>query len=120
MNDVTIIDRFLDTFSRYIDSGFGLLHGEVAFLTATLIDRKSTRLNSSHLVISYAVFCLKKKIRRMRLCGSAPGGSIGDHVQAVGPARDRPLAGVPQQRRYRGPPHMSRARPPAAIKCHAA
>src|SRR5256885_5380879 len=27
-----------------------------------LLDRKSTRLNSSHLVISYAVFCLKKKI----------------------------------------------------------
>src|SRR5205807_6869767 len=27
----------------------------------TLLDRKSTRLNSSHLVISYAVFCLKKK-----------------------------------------------------------
>jgi len=37
MNDVTIIDRFLDTFSRYIDSGFGLLQGEMAFLTATLI-----------------------------------------------------------------------------------
>src|SRR5256885_4814119 len=29
---------------------------------AYLRDRKSTRLNSSHLVISYAVFCLKKKI----------------------------------------------------------
>src|ERR1039457_204195 len=29
------------------------------------IDRKSTRLNSSHLVISYAVFCLKK-VRRVR------------------------------------------------------
>src|SRR5256885_1765341 len=29
-------------------------------LTFTHIDRKSTRLNSSHLVISYAVFCLKK------------------------------------------------------------
>src|SRR5256885_8892333 len=27
-------------------------------------DRKSTRLNSSHLVISYAVFCLKKKRQR--------------------------------------------------------
>src|SRR5256885_3897077 len=27
----------------------------------THVDRKSTRLNSSHLVISYAVFCLKKK-----------------------------------------------------------
>src|SRR5256885_917050 len=30
-------------------------------LGAQTIDRKSTRLNSSHLVISYAVFCLKKK-----------------------------------------------------------
>src|SRR2546426_5623845 len=29
-------------------------------------DRKSTRLNSSHLVISYAVFCLKKKKKRQR------------------------------------------------------
>src|SRR5256886_4099042 len=28
---------------------------------ATIIDRKSTRLNSSHSQISYAVFCLKKK-----------------------------------------------------------
>ncbi|MCZ2104678.1 MAG: P-type conjugative transfer protein TrbL, partial [Burkholderiales bacterium] len=37
MNDVTIIDQFLNTFSTYIDSGFGLLRGEVAFLTATLI-----------------------------------------------------------------------------------
>src|SRR3989454_7573738 len=33
-------------------------------------DRKSTRLNSSHLVISYAVFCLKKKI----------GGQPKDHT----------------------------------------
>src|SRR2546426_3814265 len=29
-------------------------------------DRKSTRLNSSHLVISYAVFCLKKKKRKRK------------------------------------------------------
>src|SRR2546430_13699569 len=29
------------------------------------LDRKSTRLNSSHSQISYAVFCLKKKIRRV-------------------------------------------------------
>src|ERR1022692_488582 len=34
-------------------------------------DRKSTRLNSSHLVISYAVFCLKKKNKRCR-CGGGP------------------------------------------------
>ena len=37
MNDLSVIDHFLDVFSRYIDSGFGLLHGEVAFLTATLV-----------------------------------------------------------------------------------
>src|SRR5256885_11733627 len=46
---------------------FGLGHrshhlhqGELACIEC-LADRKSTRLNSSHLVISYAVFCLKKK-----------------------------------------------------------
>lgn len=37
MNDVGVIDRFLETFTSYIDSGFGLLGGEVAFLTTTLI-----------------------------------------------------------------------------------
>src|SRR5947208_7171140 len=35
-------------------------HQAVAHLSARL-DRKSTRLNSSHQIISYAVFCLKKK-----------------------------------------------------------
>src|SRR5688572_31562741 len=34
-------------------------------------DRKSTRLNSSHSQISYAVFCLKKKNARMGACGNA-------------------------------------------------
>src|SRR5205807_9294037 len=33
----------------------------------TTLDRKSTRLNSSHLVISYAVFCLKKKKQKNHL-----------------------------------------------------
>src|SRR5256885_9591165 len=33
----------------------------IAATNADCSDRKSTRLNSSHLVISYAVFCLKKK-----------------------------------------------------------
>src|SRR5256885_12600994 len=36
------------------------------------LDRKSTRLNSSHLVISYAVFCLKKKKNSRRLLTYAP------------------------------------------------
>src|SRR2546426_4148406 len=31
------------------------------------LDRKSTRLNSSHLVISYAVFCLKKKKNKKKM-----------------------------------------------------
>src|SRR5256885_3755002 len=35
----------------------------VVSTTTSWVDRKSTRLNSSHLVISYAVFCLKKKKR---------------------------------------------------------
>ncbi len=37
MNNVNVIDRFLDTFIRYIDSGFGLLAAEVAFLTSILV-----------------------------------------------------------------------------------
>src|SRR5258705_8958909 len=36
----------------------------IDFLAADGQDRKSTRLNSSHLGISYAVFCLKKKKKR--------------------------------------------------------
>ncbi len=32
-----VIDRFTEVFTRYIDSGFGLLGGEVAFLASTLI-----------------------------------------------------------------------------------
>src|SRR5687768_17967701 len=34
--------------------------------SAAIVDRKSTRLNSSHGYISYAVFCLKTKIRTIR------------------------------------------------------
>src|SRR5688500_8311512 len=37
--------------------------GVPVFTAMMCLDRKSTRLNSSHLVISYAVFCLNKKIR---------------------------------------------------------
>src|SRR5256885_5495469 len=37
-----------------------------------LRDRKSTRLNSSHLVISYAVFCLKKKKKKTTYNGYYP------------------------------------------------
>jgi len=37
MTDVGVIDRFFDTFNHYLDSGFGLLGGEVAFLSTTLV-----------------------------------------------------------------------------------
>src|SRR5690625_4956629 len=42
---------------------FSLLVG-LCSVAAYLLDRKSTRLNSSHVAISYAVFCLKKKTER--------------------------------------------------------
>src|SRR2546426_6823992 len=59
-----------------------------AALAGCAADRKSTRLNSSHLVISYAVFCLKKKNRyALRLYSAlppephrAPCGGKGLHV----------------------------------------
>src|SRR5690606_41649553 len=48
-------------------AGLGMLPGVLELIPAAKvsvvgIDRKSTRLNSSHVKISYAVFCLKKKI----------------------------------------------------------
>src|SRR3989454_5220766 len=42
----------------------GRVNVEEAGTRIAMIDRKSTRLNSSHLVISYAVFCLKKKKKK--------------------------------------------------------
>ena len=37
MNDTGVVDRFFSVFNNYIDSGFGLLGGEVAFLSTTLV-----------------------------------------------------------------------------------
>src|SRR5256885_13077858 len=54
-----LFDKLELLFRDYGDSGTGI----------TRRDRKSTRLNSSHLVISYAVFCLKKK----KLCLTPTG-----------------------------------------------
>src|SRR5256885_13165623 len=44
-----------------LDRASATLSGGEAQRLRLATDRKSTRLNSSHLVISYAVFCLKKK-----------------------------------------------------------
>src|ERR1039457_2911801 len=49
------------------------------------IDRKSTRLNSSHLVISYAVFCLKKKNAKT---SNSQGRFASDETRSAGLAVD--------------------------------
>src|SRR5256885_12655860 len=75
-----------------------------AILTADL-DRKSTRLNSSHLVISYAVFCLKKK--------SQPTGADhprGRRAQPPERARQRRL-NIPR-RHHRTPRDLDLGAPP--------
>src|SRR5256885_13172652 len=46
----------------YIECRLAGAYKRTALRSVSFRDRKSTRLNSSHLVISYAVFCLKKKI----------------------------------------------------------
>src|SRR5256885_5474972 len=46
-------------------------------------DRKSTRLNSSHLVISYAVFCLKKKKKCQHRCDG-----LKNYLPRLGPSTE--------------------------------
>src|SRR5256885_4544660 len=64
--------------TAFVDQQLELLQGTLDML----IDRKSTRLNSSHLVISYAVFCLKKKIHRCAVLASYPC-STGRRIAGV-------------------------------------
>src|ERR1022692_1837109 len=47
-------------------------------------DRKSTRLNFSHLVISYAVFCLKKKKKQRQRKNGHSTGACQEHRQQTG------------------------------------
>src|ERR1039457_5965853 len=56
-------------------------------------DRKSTRLNSSHLVISYAVFCLKKK-KQQTARGTRTGASASQTTNAATP-RGPHMSSVP-------------------------
>src|SRR5438552_14715514 len=51
-------------------------------------DRKSTRLNSSHQIISYAVFCLKKKIPRHK-------GLLAQSPHCLHPHRQRRVGSIP-------------------------
>src|SRR5215813_8463561 len=63
-------------------------------------DRKSTRLNSSHVRISYAVFCLKKKKKRLRPRSHKPGNVLGVLTQRERrPVRQRRLRALCRPRR---------------------
>src|SRR5260221_7136557 len=53
------------------------------------VDRKSTRLNSSHTVISYAVFCLKKKSSADTVTDADFTGDMERHL--AGPEKTNPL-----------------------------
>src|SRR2546427_1232273 len=53
------------------------------FTCSTCPDRKSTRLNSSHSQISYAVFCLKKKKRNITVIALHAHSTRGDSGQAM-------------------------------------
>src|SRR5438132_10255089 len=69
---VRVMDAQNIRLSVSLDGGLGERFREHAkFLNAK--DRKSTRLNSSHTVISYAVFCLKKKKIMMPGCDGRKG-----------------------------------------------
>src|SRR5256885_5438833 len=75
-------------------------------------DRKSTRLNSSHLVISYAVFCLKKKKKTpavVRNIRAAPAVYVSDPRR---PARARLLPGRSRDRPSVAPPGSADVRRP--------
>src|SRR5690348_17400033 len=58
LHDALPISGAVQTFDDGVAQELGVAEGVV---DAELLDRKSTRLNSSHPSISYAVFCLKKK-----------------------------------------------------------
>src|SRR5438034_1944584 len=54
--------RFLSSLA--VEKGVSASTQNQALAALLFLDRKSTRLNSSHTVISYAVFCLKKKKKK--------------------------------------------------------
>src|SRR3712207_7364455 len=68
-----ITDRLWEDYQAFISRDLSDISVEYLFVDAVFesLDRKSTRLNSSHANISYAVFCLKKK-KSTIICSSSP------------------------------------------------
>lgn len=69
MDDLNIIDRFTDIFVTYIDSGFGLLAGEVAFLTSVLVTIDIT-LAGLFWALNHEVEVLARLIRKVLYVGA--------------------------------------------------
>src|SRR5258708_9883358 len=63
-SDLTQASPALRLVPLALDTSYKLLNIRVASNGRAGRDRKSTRLNSSHQIISYAVFCLKKKTKQ--------------------------------------------------------
>src|SRR5256885_11044813 len=80
-------------------------------LVFSVLDRKSTRLNSSHLVISYAVFCLKKKKQYLAYFDHADDRRRSLQPLRLGePRLDRDVTIRPRHRRVvRAEPHHTRS-----------
>ena len=91
MNDVTIIDQFLNTFAAYIDSGFGLLRGEVAFLTATLIVIDMT-IAGLYWAMSHATGqgedVIAKLLRKVLYWFRRGFGHAAGHVEVLSPRKN--------------------------------
>src|SRR5437899_7391192 len=60
--------------------------------SASPLDRKSTRLNSSHLGISYAVFCLKKKKKQGKGKHGKKGACVKKHGHKDGKKQQRDMS----------------------------
>src|SRR5947199_7129209 len=58
------VARYENDYYHRISNDIAAVPGNPWFICTLWLDRKSTRLNSSHLGISYAVFCLKKKKKK--------------------------------------------------------
>src|ERR1039457_7521515 len=70
-------------FQSHLSPCPSLFHSFALCQPASMTDRKSTRLNSSHLVISYAVFCLKKKKLILPAPSPRPLSPCGDATKSA-------------------------------------
>src|SRR2546430_11998903 len=84
---------------------------ELAVASSQQRDRKSTRLNSSHSQISYAVFCLKKK-KKTATQATSPrtmesASTIRSHAAATNTGTARACTELPRRAAtHRGPQHQ--------------